>query len=545
MVGFLGFLSESGIPSEQIFRDSRIQPNQRIYHGEPARDLGALLGSLGLDERYAAIFSETDDEVFGEKFFVYTTFSESQADLNPTTNAGFRLVVDDLFQLLSDGRLAMMRMDAIKYLWKEIGKQNFDMEEGNHLIEVIRLAMRLAAPRVQPLDEINSPDAVVYEMGKEGGFAYLFGQVNAVPIAFNEGSLEPLRRMRSLMKERCPQDLVLFVMLSTHDGRSVQGIGVQRTDGHVSISEFYRLKKIVEDRGGKPKYRSVPKGEVPADTLTKVCDEACIEESSLEELFEEDDGGVRRLRKRTVSKDDLVEDIARVSGRQANDLGRIPAIDYLLEWLLEGQTAYELCCTSREAFSQFGPDGRPLSAEAEARRLALAQLYVFTMGQVVPAIYFNDLLGLENDLEGFERTGQTRDLLRRKSSLATSGLKTADDPFRKEYLPLINRVIDVRCADGAFYPGSSAFEFRTLGPTVFLNHPYHDGDHSLIVGNIAGEPAEVVLSLADLAGSASSAADPSGFEDLLTGEKISPDEKGVVRQKLGGYGALWLKSLRA
>ena len=40
-----------------------------------------------------------------------------------------------------------------------------------------------------------------------------------------------------------------------------------------------------------------------------------------------------------------------------------------------------------------------LSAEEEADRLALAQLFVLTQGQDVPAIYLNDLLGLENDLK--------------------------------------------------------------------------------------------------------------------------------------------------
>ncbi|MBT3271879.1 MAG: hypothetical protein HN368_01895, partial [Spirochaetales bacterium] len=173
---------------------------------------------LELPDLYAAIFADNEDAVYGEKFFIYTTFSESQADINPVSPAGFRLIIDDLFHLLSAGDLAMMRMDAIKYLWKEIGKKNFDMEEGNRLIEVIRILLELALPEMIPLDEINSPDAVVYDMAKDGGFAYLFGQVNSVPAAFNSGTLGPIERFYSMMKQRCPENLVLFVMLSTHDG---------------------------------------------------------------------------------------------------------------------------------------------------------------------------------------------------------------------------------------------------------------------------------------------------------------------------------------
>ena len=117
------------------------------------RDTASLLSALEIDPPYAGPFEENDDRIFGEKFYVYTTFSESQSDVNPTSEAGFRMIVDDLFHLLAGGDLAMMRMDAIKYLWKEIGRANFDMEEGNRLIEVIRRLLRLAAPRVLPLDE--------------------------------------------------------------------------------------------------------------------------------------------------------------------------------------------------------------------------------------------------------------------------------------------------------------------------------------------------------------------------------------------------------
>jgi len=45
------------------------------------------------------------------------------------TEAGFRLVITDVFHLLASCRLAMMRMGAIKYLWKKIGGRNFEMEE--------------------------------------------------------------------------------------------------------------------------------------------------------------------------------------------------------------------------------------------------------------------------------------------------------------------------------------------------------------------------------------------------------------------------------
>ena len=179
----------------------------------------------------------------------------------------------------------MMRMDAIKYLWKEIGEKNFDMDEGNKLIEVIRLFLTLAAPDTIPLDEVNSCDQDVYRMGAEGGFAYLFGQVNALPVAMNSANLRPLERLTTTMAEQRPDNLLLFVTLSTHDGRSIQGIGIDRTDGHVSLREFSELSKVAEAAGGKVKYRAVQPGRIPSETFDKICGEMRVPPSNFSKLF--------------------------------------------------------------------------------------------------------------------------------------------------------------------------------------------------------------------------------------------------------------------
>ncbi len=545
------YLQESGIDESRILRDSTVQPQQKVFLGSAAENMAGLLDAIGLDRKYAEVFDRYDDEVFGEKFFVYTTFSESQPDLNPTSEGGFQMIVDDLFHLLSGGELAMMRMDAIKYLWKEIGKKNFDMEEGNRLIEVIRLLLRLAAPRVLPLDEINSPDPVVYDMAKDGGFVYLFGQVNAVPAAFNSGSLEPIEKFYSLWKQKSPKNLVLFVMLSTHDGRSVQGLGVQRTDGHVSIKQFYRLMDVVKKRGGKPKFRSVPAGEIPIDTFKKIRAESGLEvgwdQQKAYSLFTEESvasGDSLRLKQPQASRDELLAALAETVGEKPQELRSIPAIDYFLQWIVEGQTPYELCCTSRSAFDTAGLDGKPLLPQEEAARMALAQLYVLTLGQVVPAIYFNDLLGLENDLVSFELIGKPRDLNRHKNYLPETGLDRTDDAFTSAYVKQINAILDARVKDQAFYPGSPEFEFKSLSDTVFINHPYARSNHSFIVGNIIGSPQTVTLDLNRLEGVSAEdrgTLEQKGLVDALSGKTYKVHAGGRADLELPPFGALWLQ----
>ena len=526
--GFLGYLGERHLDPQRFFADSEIQPGQKAFTGAVS-DLTPFCENLGIGGEYADVFETHDDAILGEKFYVYTTFSESQVDINPVTPAGFKLLVDDLFHLLGSGQLAMMRMDAIKYLWKEIGKKNFDMPEGNRLIEVIRSLLEIAAPSMVPLDEINSPDPVVYQMGRNGGFAYLFGQVNAVPVAFNTGSLEPIRSLYRTMSDLCPESLVLFVMLSTHDGRSVQGLGVDRIDGHVRIMDFAELKAVVEAGCGKTKYRSVPSGKIPADTLRKACDEIGTDLGTLDSVFTRD-GESYSLSLGVTSRRELA---LRLSAPPDS-----PVVEFLSQWLLEGRTAYELCCTSRDAFVRIGSGDE----EEEARRLALAQIFILSFGQSVPAIYFNDLLGLGNDMEGYKRSGKPRDLNRHKSHIDEIKDRIETDPFTQKYVNLANSAIRVRSIDPAFYPGSRDFEFVDLTDTIFLNHAFARDRHALVIGNILGIAQEVCLELSSLCSFTPDVlrnVEETGMTDALTGN-LHPVTGGSLTLSLPAYGALWL-----
>lgn len=541
---FLEYLKEHDIDYSGLLHDSSVQPQQLTV--KESTGLQSLMEYLGLDPKYGDIFLRHDDKIFGQKFFIYTTFSESQVDVDPTTPAGFAMVVRDLFSLLESGNLAMLRMDAIKYLWKQIGRRNFDLVEGNKLIEVIRLLLQIASPDLLPLDEINSPDPVVYAMQEGGGFAYLFGQVNAVPAAFNSGSLEPIVRFRNTMEKKCPDGLVLFTMLSTHDGRSVQGLGVDRGDGHVSISQFYDLVTVVEERGGKAKYRTVAVGEIPADTFSKICNEAELPYDVLTALFHRE-GETLKLKAPAQTRRQLLGSVSTLAGRTSEDLGLIPAMDFFLQWIVDGQTPYELCCTSRSSFSREKPDGLALSSREEAHRLALAQIYVLTLGQTVPAVYFNDLLGLENDFEGLRRSGKPRDLNRHKNRLEEVAHNMREDEFSVEYVPLINAAIKARVEDRSFYPGSDRYEFQPLNDTVFLNHPHARGRHSFILGNILPVEQLVTLDLSSLAGISHhliSALRRNGLQNALAdGERLYPDKNGLLSITLKPYGAAWLSPI--
>jgi len=555
---FQNWLSENNIEDNLLFDNSQLQASQKIIKTDVIGSMHEFLTALGIVAEYADIFIQYDDEVYGEKFFVYTTFSESQADINPMTKDGFKMIIDDLYHLLSSGDLSMMRMDAIKYLWKEKGKKNFDMPEGNKFIDFMRKLMALTSPVVLPLDEINSPDPIVYEMSHGGVFAYLFGPVNSTVAAFNEGSLQPLKNYYELYKKKVPDNFVPFVMLSTHDGRSVQGLGVHRMDGHVSIHQFYNLKNTIENQSGQAKYRSVPVGEISADTFNKIIMEAGLTEfkEKLSELFVDDPLGVNGstaqkesgtilvLKKNLLNRDIILDKISGISGINPEILIAVPSIDFFLKWIIDGKTIYELCSTTRSSLVFQNLSGVKIEPVLEAHRFALAQGFVLTIGQSVPAIYFNDLLGIKNDIHGFEISGKPRDLNRHKNYLPDMDLGEPSDPFQKTYFPLINRILELRSSDNAFYPGSAGFEFTALTDTLFLNHPYHGGDHSLILGNISGNTVSYKLNLSTLSGVDDKwlrIKKDNPLEDGITGFKFLIDEQRFLNLEIPAYGIVWLK----
>jgi hypothetical protein len=409
-----------------------------------------------------------------------------------------------------------------------------------------------------PLEKVNSPDQEVYRTGKNGGFAYLFGQVNAVPVAFNTGSLKPLERLTSTMAAECPENLLLFVMLSTHDGRSVQGIGVDRPDGHVSIREFSQLKDVAASQGGKVKFRSVPPGTIPAGTFEKACGELDVEPDAFAAVFDSD-GGEYKLRKQYDSRDDFIDDFKAAFSRatysraahpgadaataagapHSCDAGVDTVSDFIGDWVISGRTAYELCCTTRSAFDPAGLDGKPLTPVEEARRLALAQVFVLSFGQAVPAVYFNDLVGLQNDTAGYKRSGRPRDLNRHKSHADAIRDSLTKDEFAKTYVFCINRAIEARTADPAFHPKGRGYAYRSLTDTVFLNHAYCDGHHSFVVGNIDRQPTTARVNLSEIG-----AGEISGeMTDRLTGKQyVSAD--GVRDLEVTGYGSLCISAGR-
>ena len=130
----------------------------------------------------------------GEKT-VWTTFSADQADLNYCNPDVLLNVMDVLLFYVSQGA-EFIRLDAIAYLWKEIGTACIHLPQTHAIVQLIRAVLDEVAPHVMLITETNVPHAENLSYfgngNNEAQMVYNFSLPPLVLHAFQTGSTEAL-----------------------------------------------------------------------------------------------------------------------------------------------------------------------------------------------------------------------------------------------------------------------------------------------------------------------------------------------------------------
>ena len=142
---------------------------EKAKAGDPAyRDYYFFLTETERD-RYAPtlreIFPEirrgcfTQDKASG--LWVWTTFNSFQWDLNYANPAVFTAMAEEMLFLANQGA-AVLRLDALAFVWKEAGTNCENLPKAHLLIKAFNAVARIAAPALQFKSEaIVHPDEVV------------------------------------------------------------------------------------------------------------------------------------------------------------------------------------------------------------------------------------------------------------------------------------------------------------------------------------------------------------------------------------------------
>ncbi len=187
----------------------------------------------------------------GEKK-VWTTFSADQIDLN-FKNPEVLLEILDILLLYIERGATFIRLDAIAYLWKEIGTTCIHLPQTHAVIQFLRAAISDVAPHVQLITETNvpHPDNISYfgDGTNEAQLVYNFALPPLTLHTFHTGDARILSNWARTLT--LPSDKTTFFnFLASHDG-----IGLNPARGILSNAEINSLVNKVIEHGGLISYK--------------------------------------------------------------------------------------------------------------------------------------------------------------------------------------------------------------------------------------------------------------------------------------------------
>ncbi len=540
ILNFRNYLeTQTSVHLDDIFKRSAIQETKHepYIFQDSIHNMGDLLEAVGISPldalEYSRAFQQHDPVVFGREIRALTTFSHVQVDLNTTTYQGLKMLADDCSWYLKTD-LDMLRLDAANFAFKKWKTSCFGLPEVKDLMTILYLSMDCVSPRIVANLEVNDQlSSVLTQMADKKApppMMYDFHLASLLPVVFNTGNAEILLRIFKMIADYdIPKESIRFSLAESHDGKSVRG-----SLDLLTLAERQNLADAVEGRGGKVKYKSVPRRQYDTGGFQEVCKEAGIDiHSAGAALFKESNPADTTL----YIKDELQKEthIAQALGMSTDSFKKNETLRYFINKAIYGREPYELCTSTRDCLVE--QENREQEAD---RYLAFYTLAFVLMGRNVKSIYFNDLLGLPNDYKRAEESGELRDIKRTKARVEELE-KIISDPnsFQHKITRSINNLIALVDADPALNPrGNEAraalsSEDNSSKAVAAVHNYYHDS-HSLVLINVGQKPETIKIDL-----SLYGFKDAKELYDNISGRIIPFKTQGELTQSVKPYQRIW------
>lgn len=188
---------------------------------------------------------------------VWTTFSADQVDLNFHNPDVLLEIIDTLLFYVVHGA-QFIRLDAVGYLWKEIGTSCIHLPQTHQMIRLFRSVLDIVAPYVTLITETNVPhrDNISYfgDGTDEAQMVYNFALPPLVLHTFYTGNSRVLSKWASELK--LPSNRTTFFnFLASHDG-----IGINPARGILSDIDIDAMIERVIQHGGLVSYKDDASG---------------------------------------------------------------------------------------------------------------------------------------------------------------------------------------------------------------------------------------------------------------------------------------------
>jgi glycosidase len=187
---------------------------------------------------------------------VWATFGPDQLDVD-FSNPDVLFEYLDILLLYVHHGARIIRLDAIAYLWKEIGTPCIHLPETHEVVKLLRDLLQMLAPGVLLITETNVPHAENLSYFGAGDEAHMVYQFSLPPLllhALHTGDARCLTDWAANLAPP-PAGCTYFNFTASHDG-----IGVRPLEGLVPPAELDALVAAMEQRGGLVSRRSNPDG---------------------------------------------------------------------------------------------------------------------------------------------------------------------------------------------------------------------------------------------------------------------------------------------
>ncbi|HEC23044.1 MAG TPA: sugar phosphorylase, partial [Chloroflexi bacterium] len=189
--------------------------------------------------------------------YVWTTFSRDQIDLNYHNPDVLLEMIDILLFYIEQGA-DIIRLDAIAYLWKEIGTTCIHLPQTHAVVQLFRAIVDEVAPGVLLITETNVPHAenISYfgDGTNEAHLVYQFPLPPLVAHAFMRGTARHLTEWAAGL-EAPSEQTSFFNFTASHDG-----VGVRPLAGLLGEEELEALIEQTHASGGQVSYKLNPDG---------------------------------------------------------------------------------------------------------------------------------------------------------------------------------------------------------------------------------------------------------------------------------------------
>lgn len=187
---------------------------------------------------------------------VWTTFSDDQVDLN-FENPDVLIEMLDVLLMYARQGAEVVRLDAIAYLWKELGTSCIHLPQTHEVVKLMRDVLDACAPGTILISETNVPHKENISYFGDGDEAQMVYQFSLAPLLLDAFLAEDATPFVDWLRQLEPPrpGTSYFNFTASHDG-----IGVRPLEGLVSPERFAKLLERVRERGGQISTKRNPDG---------------------------------------------------------------------------------------------------------------------------------------------------------------------------------------------------------------------------------------------------------------------------------------------